>query len=229
MSKKVLTEECLRATERYDFERETRGNQDDPRLLNCGMERGRRHEPVWRRNQHACWQVCAHCEYRLRYVPKKEAHGLRRASGPLPRDVETGRWQPTVKAAGTASSSRRTEAGPPSPGSPGPAAKPAARRTTSASKRRARDDLSMVGSDAQSEEVSKLREDVKNTQAMLQQVLLRLDTAAATPTTVPSPETAPATEPTRAGSLTEAAEKPPVGSQNVSEAKPQGADDDPQS
>ena len=87
----------------------------------------------------------------------------------------------------------------------------------------------MVGSDAQSEEVSKLREDVKNTQAMLQQVLLRMDAAATAPTTVPSPETAPATEPTRAGSTTEAAEKPPVGSQNASEAKPQGTDDDPQS
>ena len=63
MPLKVLTEQCLRATGKFDFERETRGNQDNPRALACGKVAGRQHEPMRRQNQHAAWQVCSRREY----------------------------------------------------------------------------------------------------------------------------------------------------------------------
>ena len=87
MASPKLSEEKLRARGKCDFSRATRGNQDDPRCAACNLETGRRHEPVWRENQHAAWQVCQLCHYRLQYVPKHGETGLHRAAGPLPADV----------------------------------------------------------------------------------------------------------------------------------------------
>ena len=89
-----LVEEDIKNSSEFAWDRRSGPNADDPRVGYCPRGDAGNHDCNWWGNQHAAWKKCRLCAVRLMYVPKQHASGQRRAAGPLPADVASGRYQP---------------------------------------------------------------------------------------------------------------------------------------